>query len=78
MQTEAQKFAHDVANEMYRLRGWSKHSVTPEVRDDVFATMHRHNRVYSTGLLLGLNPVPIARTIQKMEWTRVATENGRV
>ena len=65
----AQQFARAVAEEMYRLRGWALHNVPAFVRDDVFATLNRHDGIYSRGFAHQLAPVTVALNIQHAEWS---------
>ena len=63
------RFAFKVAGEMYSLRGWSPETVTADVRDDVFATMSRHDNIYNQGFDREWSPAHTANLIQRAEWS---------
>ena len=64
----AERFARAVADSMTRLRGFTPGSVPAAVRDDVFATMARHEARYVTGFARGENPDAVAQQLQDAEW----------
>jgi hypothetical protein len=64
-------FARDVSEAMLRLRGYRTPSAAPRaVRDDVFATIARHQDAYSKGFAGHSSPQSTAEAIQNAEWDR--------
>jgi len=64
----ADEFARMVYTEMARLRGWNPARVPVGVRDDIFATMGRHDNLYAPGFRDGSDPRDVARDVQEAEW----------
>lgn len=67
MNPDPNTYARDVANEMLILRGW-RSSVPADVRDDVFNTMTKHNRLYCDGFAKNRPAKQTAQLIQDREW----------
>lgn len=62
-------FAREVSEAMLRLRGYRNPSEAPRrVRDDVFATIARHQDAYSQGFAGHSSPQSTAEVIQNAEW----------
>ena len=64
----SRQFASDVAKVMYEMRGYTVSSVPSEVRSDVFATMVRHDSIYSHGFTTNRPGRLVGRDIQTAEW----------
>jgi len=65
----AQAFARDVSEAMLKLRGYgSRHTAPKAVRDDVFATIARHQDAYSRAFAGHSSPQRTAEAIQNAEW----------
>lgn len=64
----SRRFASDVAKVMYEMRGYTISSAPSEVRSDVFATMVRHDSIYSRGFATGRPGHLVGRDIQTAEW----------
>ncbi len=65
----ANTFAREVAQAILKLRNWNV-VVPREVRDDVFATIARHDRLYSRAFDAHQSPQMAAQAIQNAEWDR--------
>ena len=65
----ASAFAADVSRAMLKLRGYGgRHPAPRAVRDDVFATIARHQDAYSKGFAGHSSPQSTAEAIQNAEW----------
>jgi hypothetical protein len=64
-------FARDVSRAMLKLRGYGgRHPAPRAVRDDVFATIARHQDAYSRAFAGHSSPQSTAEAIQNAEWDR--------
>ena len=65
----AQTFAKEVSEAMLKLRGYGpRHKPPRAVRDDVFATITRHQDAYSRAFAGHSSPQRTAEAIQNAEW----------
>jgi hypothetical protein len=64
---EAQRYARDIADAMAKIRGW-RLKAPKDVVDDIFATMARHERLYTRCFVTNMKPNVAAAIIQNAEW----------